>query len=97
MNRSHFGPFLNFSAVFAILLFDHAKCTANIIQQVSLVRLSILSILLCVHQARNLIHGVVDLECDPDRVRNLRGVINAHADQLLHVVEFVNVFLRDVL
>ena len=50
-------------------------------------------LLLRIHQRINLAHGLVDFQSHSNRIRNLRSVLDAHAYQLFHVIEFVDVSL----
>lgn len=50
-------------------------------------------LLLRIHQRINLAHGLVDFQSHANRIRNLRSVLDAHAYQLFHVIEFGDVSL----
>lgn len=54
-------------------------------------------LLLRIHQRIDLAHSLVDFQSHANRIRNLRSVLYAHAYQLFHVIEFVDVSLGDIL
>jgi hypothetical protein len=94
---SQFRSLFQLLAVLIIILLHIAERLTNIPQQLLRVWHLLIGLLLCIHQRIDLAHSLIYLQCHADRIRNLRGILDAHTDQLFQVVEFIDVSLSDVL